>query len=142
VRSEEAASELKEVPQKGNVHSLLNRSANYLTQRTDPRYLAGKLEKRLPSESPSASLRTVTDLYPRAKNQRALNAKLQGSTLGDAAPDDGESTTAWIKKNKKMQKQRAREIELAKQREREQEEMDRGVYGEGVSAREAWRSRG
>ena len=38
---------------------------------------------------------------------------------------------AWVKKSKKLQKQRAREIELAKQREAEQEERDRAVYGEG-----------
>lgn len=38
---------------------------------------------------------------------------------------------AWVKKSKKLQKQRAREIELARQREAEQEERDRAVYGEG-----------
>jgi hypothetical protein len=70
--------------------------------------------------------------FDRAKNQRALNAKLRGSTLGDAAAEeDAESTASWIKKNKKMQKQRAREIQMARQRELEQEERDRGVYDEG-----------
>jgi hypothetical protein len=38
---------------------------------------------------------------------------------------------AWVKKSKKLQKQRAKEIEQARQRELEQEERERAVYGEG-----------
>jgi hypothetical protein len=76
--------------------------------------------------------RETREKIAKAKNQRALNAKLQGSTLGDAAPDeDAESMAAWVKKSKKMQKQRAREIALARQREAEQAERDRAVYDEG-----------
>lgn len=79
--------------------------------------------------------RETREKIAKAKNQRALNAKLQGSTLGDAPPEDkdadGESMAAWVKKSKKLQKQRAREIEMARQREAEQEERERAVYGEG-----------
>lgn len=57
------------------------------------------------------------DVLCRVKNRRELNAKLTGTTLGDADAD--EDTLKWIKKAKK------REKELAKKRQEEQESMDK-----------------
>ncbi|ORX40646.1 SART-1 protein [Kockovaella imperatae] len=64
----------------------------------------------------------------KARNQRDLNAKLKGSTLGDVSNDDGLDAKAWLKKQKKRAKQR--ENELAARRAREQEELDKAAYGE------------
>ena len=52
------------------------------------------------------------------RNKRELNAKLKGSTLGDA--DEGvDDTLKWIKRSKKKEK------ELAKKRLEELESMDK-----------------
>ena len=59
------------------------------------------------------------------QNQRALNAKLKGSTLGDSGKDDTLDSAAWIKKQKKRAKQR--EKELAEKRAREMEEADKAA---------------
>lgn len=64
----------------------------------------------------------------RAKNQRALNAKLKGSTLGSATQDDALDTKSWAKKLAKRAKQR--EQELAAKRQKEMEEADQAVYDE------------
>ena len=53
------------------------------------------------------------------KNRRELNAKLQGTTLGEADSAADEDTLKWIKKAKK------REKELAKKRQEELENMDK-----------------
>ena len=58
----------------------------------------------------------------RAKNQKQLNAKLKGSTLGDSSKDDQLDTAAWLRKQKKRSKQR--EKELADRRARDMEEAD------------------
>lgn len=67
-------------------------------------------------------------LTARAKNQRALNAKLKGSTLGDTSKDDSLSAKTWIKTQKKRAGRR--EKELAERRQREMDEADRVAYGE------------
>ncbi len=64
----------------------------------------------------------------RAKNQRALNSKLKGSTIGDSSRDDELSAKSWIRKQKKRAKER--EKELADRRQREMDEEDRAVYDE------------
>jgi len=61
----------------------------------------------------------------RAKNQKQLNAKLKGSTLGDSSRDDTLDTAAWLRKQKKRSKQR--EKELAEKRAREMEEADKAA---------------
>ena len=67
--------------------------------------------------------------YPRrVRNRRELNTKLKGATLGDA-DDDVDNPKAWLKKNKK------KERELAAKRLKEIESMDdaaQGEYGESA----------
>ena len=48
-------------------------------------------------------------IWNRARNQRDLNAKLRGSTLGDNSKDDSLDAKAWLKKQKKRAKERERE---------------------------------
>ena len=65
----------------------------------------------------------------RSRNRTALNAKLKGSTLGDASiRDDALSTKDWLRKQKKRAAQR--EKEMALKRQREMEEADKAVYDE------------
>ena len=54
------------------------------------------------------------------RNKRELNAKLKGSTLGDAEADV-DDTLKWIKRSKKKEK------ELAKKRQQELESMDKMI---------------
>lgn len=53
----------------------------------------------------------------RKKNQRELNRRLVGATLGDDDPE-ADDTRKWIKKSKK------REKELAKKRQQEMDNLD------------------
>lgn len=62
-------------------------------------------------------------LLRRVRNKRELNAKLKGSTLGDA-DGDADDTLKWIKRSKKKEK------ELAKKRQEELEDMDKVFQGE------------
>lgn len=62
------------------------------------------------------------------KNQRALNKKLQGSTLGDTSKDDKLSASSWIKAQKKRASRH--EKDQAARRLREMEEADRVAYDE------------
>ena len=55
---------------------------------------------------------------PRVRNKRELNAKLKGTTLGDA-DGDADDTLKWIKRSKKKEK------ELARKRQEELESMDK-----------------
>lgn len=57
------------------------------------------------------------------RNKRELNAKLKGTTLGDAE-GDVDDTLKWIKRSKKKEK------ELAKKRQQELEELDKAVQEE------------
>ena len=57
------------------------------------------------------------------RNKRELNAKLKGTTLGDAE-GDVDDTLKWIKRSKK------REKELAKKRQEELESMDKMLQEE------------
>ena len=57
------------------------------------------------------------------RNKRELNAKLKGSTLGDADADV-DDTLKWIKRSKKKEK------ELAKKRQEELENMDKVFQAE------------
>jgi len=57
------------------------------------------------------------------RNRRELNAKLKGTTLGDA-DDDVDNTKAWLKKSKK------KERELAAKRLKEIESMDQAAQDE------------
>ena len=57
------------------------------------------------------------------RNRRELNAKLKGTTLGDADVDV-DNTKAWLKKSKK------KERELAAKRLKEIESMDQAVQDE------------
>ena len=64
----------------------------------------------------------------RVRNRRELNARLKGTTLGDA-DDDVDNTRSWLKKNKKKEK------ELAAKRLKEIQSMDdaaQGEYGEST----------
>ncbi|KAH9935252.1 SART-1 protein [Amylocystis lapponica] len=68
-------------------------------------------------ETKEREAKKVQERIAKVKNRRELNAKLKGTTLGDAEGD--EDTLKWIKKNKK------REKELAKKRQEELENMDK-----------------
>ena len=57
------------------------------------------------------------------RNKRELNAKLKGTTLGDAE-DDVDDTLKWIKRSKK------REKELAKKRQEELDNLDKVLQEE------------
>ena len=68
----------------------------------------------------------------RVRNRRELNARLKGSTLGDA-DGDTDDTLKWIKRSKKKEK------ELAKKRQEELESMDKAFqeeYTESTSSTE------
>lgn len=67
-------------------------------------------------------------LLYRARNKSALNAKLKGTTLSAPSTDDSLDAKSWIKRQKKREKQRAREI--AAMQARDKEEQDRLMYGE------------
>ncbi|ORY33488.1 SART-1 protein [Naematelia encephala] len=64
----------------------------------------------------------------KARNQRDLNAKLKGSTLGTQSKDDALDAKNWVKKQAKRAK--LREKELAERRRKEMEESDQAVYDE------------
>ncbi|OWZ35804.1 U4/U6.U5 tri-snRNP-associated protein 1 [Cryptococcus neoformans Tu259-1] len=64
----------------------------------------------------------------KARNKSALNAKLKGTTLSAPSTDDSLDAKSWIKRQKKREKQRAREI--AAMQARDKEEQDRLMYGE------------
>ena len=68
---------------------------------------------------------------PRVRNKRELNAKLKGTTLGDA-DGDADDTLKWIKRSKKKEK------ELAKKRQEELENMDKVFQGEEYSESESY----
>ncbi|KLT45793.1 SART-1 protein [Cutaneotrichosporon oleaginosum] len=72
--------------------------------------------------------REMKEKIERAKNQRALHAKLAGSTLGDAGRDDTLDAKSWARKLGKRNKRH--EAELAARRQREMDEADRVAYGE------------
>ena len=57
------------------------------------------------------------------RNKRELNAKLKGTTLGDAE-DDVDDTLKWINRSKK------REKELAKKRQEELDNLDKVLQQE------------
>ncbi|KAI0956196.1 hypothetical protein AcV7_006656 [Taiwanofungus camphoratus] len=65
----------------------------------------------------------IQDSIAKVRNRRELNAKLKGSTLGDANVDV-DDTLKWIKKTKK------REKELARRRQEELENMDKVFQGD------------
>ncbi|KAL1412710.1 hypothetical protein Q8F55_000457 [Vanrija albida] len=88
--------------------------ANFAQRRADER--AAKKEKE------------TREQIERVKNQRALNKKLQGSTLGDTTKDDKLSASSWIKAQKKRASRH--EKDLAAKRLREMEEADRVAYDE------------
>ncbi|TXT05942.1 hypothetical protein VHUM_03703 [Vanrija humicola] len=88
--------------------------ANFAQRRAEER--AAKKEKE------------TREQIERVKNQRALNKKLQGSTLGDTSKDDKLSASSWIKAQKKRASRH--EKDLAAKRLREMEEADRVAYDE------------
>lgn len=64
----------------------------------------------------------------RVKNQRELNSKLKGSTLGEKSGDDKLAAKDWVRKQAKRAKMR--EKELAERRRKEMEEDDQAIYDE------------
>ncbi|KAF9532625.1 SART-1 family-domain-containing protein [Crepidotus variabilis] len=74
-------------------------------------------------EAKEKEAKKIQDKIAKVRNRRELNASLKGATLGDAE-DDGDDTLKWIKRNKKKEKQ------LAKQRQQEIENRDQDVLGE------------
>lgn len=83
--------------------------------------------KRQAEEKAARAEREVKERLDKVKNQRALHAKLKGSTLADENKDDALTAKNWIKTQKKRAARRERE--LAERRARE-EEADRAAYGE------------
>jgi hypothetical protein len=61
--------------------------------------------------------------YNRVRNKRELNAKLKGTTLGDAE-GEVDDMLKWIKRSKKKEK------ELARKRQLELEALDKMVQDE------------
>lgn len=84
---------------------------------------AANFEERKAEMKRDRSEKEVKERIAKAKNQRALNAKMTGSTLGDSSKDDSLDAKAWIRKQKKRQKER--EKELAERRAKEMEEADK-----------------
>ncbi|THH01480.1 hypothetical protein EW026_g1250 [Hermanssonia centrifuga] len=70
----------------------------------------------------------IQDRIAKVRNKRELNAKLKGTTLGDAE-GDVDDTLKWIKRNKKKEK------ELARKRQEELEHMDK-VFQEDYSEKD------
>ncbi|WVO14290.1 hypothetical protein L204_101922 [Cryptococcus depauperatus] len=70
----------------------------------------------------------VREKIEKARNKSALNAKLRGTTLADPGKDDNLDAKAWIKKQKKGEKRRAKEF--AEMNARELEERNNLIYGE------------
>ncbi|EMD31320.1 hypothetical protein CERSUDRAFT_119882 [Gelatoporia subvermispora B] len=85
-------------------------------------------ETQREKERKEREAKEIQDRIAKVRNKRELNAKLKGTTLGDAdgAVDD---TLKWIKRAKK------REKELAKKRQEELENMDK-VYQEEYTERD------
>ncbi|CDO73714.1 hypothetical protein BN946_scf185015.g42 [Trametes cinnabarina] len=79
--------------------------------------------KQREREQKEREAKAVQERIAKVRNKRELNAKLKGTTLGDA-DDDVDDTLKWIKKAKK------REKELAKKRQQELENMDKMFQGE------------
>ncbi|OCH94381.1 SART-1 protein [Obba rivulosa] len=75
-------------------------------------------EKQREKERKERETKEIQDRIAKVRNKRELNAKLKGTTLGDA-DGDVEDTLKWIKKAKKKEK------ELAKKRQEELENMDK-----------------
>ncbi|KAH9917845.1 SART-1 protein [Fomitopsis serialis] len=99
---------------------------NYAQQREkeakerEAKKIQDNIAKCVPSFFSSATVAS-TPCWP-VRNRRELNAKLKGTTLGDA-DGDTDNTLKWLKRSKKKEK------ELARKRQEEQESMDK-VYQE------------
>ncbi|KAI0671743.1 SART-1 protein [Trametes maxima] len=85
--------------------------------------------KQRKREAKERETKAVQDRLAKVRNKRELNAKLKGSTLGDADADV-DDTLKWIKKSKK------REKELAKKRQEELENMDKMFQGDDYSEKD------
>lgn len=83
--------------------------------------------ERQAAEKAARAEREVKERLDKVRNQRALHAKLKGSTLGESSKDDALSAKKWIKTQQKRVAKRERE--LAERRARE-EEADKAAYGE------------
>ncbi|KAL6307460.1 SART-1 protein [Sparassis latifolia] len=79
--------------------------------------------KQREKELQERETKKIQERIAKVRNRRELNAKLKGTTLGDA-DGDVDDTLKWIKKSKK------REKELAKKRQEELESMDRAFQEE------------
>ncbi|KZT00800.1 SART-1 protein [Laetiporus sulphureus 93-53] len=79
--------------------------------------------KQREKEAKEREAKRIQENISKVRNRRELNAKLKGSTLGDA---DGhvDDTLKWIKKSKK------REKELARKRQEELEDMEKAFQEE------------
>ncbi|KAI0784257.1 SART-1 family-domain-containing protein [Abortiporus biennis] len=74
--------------------------------------------KQREKEAKEKESKRIQERIAKVRNKRELNAKLKGSTLGDA-DNDVDDTLKWIKRSKKKEK------ELAKKRQAELENMDK-----------------
>ncbi|KAG6813921.1 hypothetical protein H0H92_005770 [Tricholoma furcatifolium] len=86
--------------------------------------------KRKDREEKERGEKQIADRIAKVRNRKELNARLKGSTLGDADMDT-DDTLKWIKRSKKKEK------ELAKKRQEELESMDKAFqeeYTERASA--------
>ncbi|KAI0342863.1 SART-1 protein [Trametopsis cervina] len=79
--------------------------------------------KQREREAKDKETKYIQDRIAKVRNKRELNAKLKGSTLGDAE-GDVDDTLKWIKRSKKKEK------ELVKKRQQELEAMDKMVQDE------------
>ncbi|TCD69343.1 hypothetical protein EIP91_007899 [Steccherinum ochraceum] len=80
-------------------------------------------------EAKAKAAKDVQDRIAKVRNKRELNAKLKGSTLGDAE-GDVDDTLKWIKRAKKKEK------ELARKRQEELENMDKVFQGEDYTEKD------
>ncbi|KAH8088177.1 SART-1 protein [Filobasidium floriforme] len=100
----------------------------------DPDVVAQRnYQERMEQDRKERETKELQERIAKAKNQRALKAKLKGSTLGEEDPSGSsadQSTLAWLKASKKKQKQIAAQLAQAKAREEEEKERElQAVYG-------------
>ncbi|TFK84613.1 SART-1 protein [Polyporus arcularius HHB13444] len=79
--------------------------------------------KQRERETKDREAKAIQDRIAKVRNKRELNAKLKGTTLGDA-DGDVDDTLKWLKRSKKKEK------ELAKKRQEELEAMDKAFQDE------------
>ncbi|KAI0707364.1 SART-1 protein [Earliella scabrosa] len=85
--------------------------------------------KQREREAKERETKAIQDRIAKVRNKKELNAKLKGTTLGDA-DGDVDDTLKWIKRSKKKEK------ELAKKRQEELDNMDKVFQGDDYTEKD------